>query len=138
LKPACVVWSSLIDAAPLKSTSCIAQSSAPSVSPMVSVPRSPEMKIATPASFVPTPCVLVEVDRGAEGGAVVGRAGHREGDVDVLNELGGVRVAVPEPPWTPICAEPLSAISADATPAVATRAVVAKRTFFMVFPSCSL
>jgi hypothetical protein len=37
--------------------------------------------------------VLVEVDRRAEGGAVVGRAGHREGDVDILNELGGVRVS---------------------------------------------
>jgi hypothetical protein len=74
--------------APLKSTSCIAQSSAPSVSPSVRVPRSPEMKIATPRRRWPTACcVLVEVDRRAEGGAVVGRAGHGEGDVDVLNEL---------------------------------------------------
>jgi hypothetical protein len=37
-------------------------------------------------------CVLVQVDRGAEGGAVVGRAGHGEGDVDVLHELGRVGV----------------------------------------------
>jgi hypothetical protein len=34
------------------------------------------------------PCVLVEVDRRAEGQAVIGRAGHGEGDVDILHELG--------------------------------------------------
>jgi hypothetical protein len=88
------VSSSLIDA-PATLTSVIAQSSAPSVSPSVSVPKSPEMKIATPRHRGRRRArrVLVEVDRRAERQAVVGRAGHGEGDVDVLMELAGVIAA---------------------------------------------
>jgi hypothetical protein len=89
------------------------------------------MKIVTPASFVPTAPAFSS--RSIAAPKVVPLSAVPTIVKVMSMSCTNCVVALPEPPWTPICADPLSAISAEAMPAVATSAVVVRMSFFISF-----